>query len=116
MLVLFLEPMVMIEDFSCYIDNFIAKVRNQSLSLQTALSISYQTFEEVFKSDSWNTNFEVNLLVLLCLLLSVEIVILIFSWRKYSKPILEGKRLSQLEDQGELAFLSLFSWCLESHK
>lgn len=92
----------MVENISAlfHFDDYLASFKSHCYYLESVVSSSQQSLQEVFQSGSWNTNFEVNLLVLLCLVFCFELVILTFAWRKYSKPILEGKRLSQEEEQG----------------
>lgn len=54
-----------------------------------------ESLQEVFNYESWNSNFEWNLLVLICIALVLELVTVCLAWRKYSKKIFSYKQLSE---------------------
>lgn len=60
-----------------------------------------QLLSSVVESDTrtlqefWNSNLELNLFVFLCLAVLIELVVLIFLWKKHSPIIIAGKSLSQ---------------------
>lgn len=91
----------MFENITASFYEFIAINTNQSISLNSILSTSYLYLQEVFKTESWHTKFEVNLCVVLCLIICVETAVLVITWQKYSKSILESKKLYQEEEDQE---------------
>lgn len=66
-----------------------------SATVQSSFDVIQDSLREILKYESWTTNFEWNLLILICLCLIGEVFALLFAWKKYSSKIESVRRNSQ---------------------